>query len=105
MTLGAGTSETAGADALSVELTRAALECVRKAAEGVGPERIWTHQNSDLITLLRLGEQLNAATAAMLASVLRDVDARGMAAGDGQPSTAAWLAKLLKLTPGEARAR
>lgn len=112
MTVGAGSSGTAdesaqsaGADSIAVELMTAALECVRKTGEAVGPELIWTQQNRDLVLLLRLGEQIQAAAAAVIASVIREAEVRGMAAGDGQPSTAAWLAKLLKLTPGEAKAR
>lgn len=76
MAVGAGTGQTAGADALSVELMAAAVECVRKVADAVGPERIWTHQNSDLVKVLQLVEQLGAAAAAVTASVLGDCDSR-----------------------------
>ncbi len=100
MTVGA-----AHADSLTVELMAAAVEAVRKVADVVTPERVWSCSNGDLTRVLHLREQLGAASAAVDVGVVREAEVRGMAAAEGQPSTQAWLAKLLKLTPGEAKAR
>jgi hypothetical protein len=105
MTVGAGAGHDSGAEALAVELLDAAVEAARKAVELLAPTQIWACSSRDLIRLLQLREQLDAVSAALSAPVICEAEVRGMAAEHGQPSTAAWLAKLLKLTPGEARAR
>jgi hypothetical protein len=100
MTVGAVAGEPA-----TVELMSTALESVRKVVDFLSPEQAWATSNGDLIRLLQLREQHSAALAALDAHLVREADVRGLAAGEGQPSTQAWLAKLLKLTPGEAKAR
>lgn len=100
MTVGAVSGES-----MTVELMSAAVEAVRKVADLVGPDQVWSCTDGDLIQLLQLRERLASASAAVDVGVVREAEVRGMAAAEGQPSTQAWLAKLLKLTPGEAKAR
>ncbi len=100
MTVGAVAGEP-----MTVELMSAALEAVRKVVDFTAPDQAWATGNGDLIGLLQLREKHSAALAALDVHLVREADVRGMAAGEGQASTQRWLAKLLKLTPGEAKAR
>ncbi len=82
-----------------------AAEDVRKAAAMLSADEVWTASNGDLSRVLREAERLSSATEAVRLCAVREADVRGMAAGDGQVSTAAWLGKKLTLHPGEAKAR
>jgi hypothetical protein len=89
----------------ALALLAGAVEDVRKAVALLSADEVWTAGNGDLIAVLRTSERLAGAVEAARLSALREADVRGVAAADGQASTAQWLAKTLTLHPGEAKAR
>lgn len=105
MTVGTDMGQDSGAGHPAVALLAGALEDVRKAAAMLATDEAWTASNGDLVRVLHEAERVASATEAVRLSAVREVDERGVAAGDGQVSTAAWLSKKLTLHPGEAKAR
>jgi hypothetical protein len=89
----------------AAELLNSAAELTRKAAELLAADQVWTANNGDLITVLRSAEKVAAATEAVRLCAVREADVRGVAGEHGAPSTQGWLAQLLTLHPGEAKAR
>jgi hypothetical protein len=100
MTVGTGMGEHP-----ALALLANAVDDVRKAAELLAADQVWTASNGDLITVLRSAEKVASATEAVRLSAVREADVRGVAGEHGAPSTQSWLAQLLTLHPGEAKAR
>jgi hypothetical protein len=89
----------------AAELLNSAAELARKAADMLAADQVWTANNGDLITVLRGAEKLASATEAVRLCAVREAEVRGVAGEHGAPSTQSWLAQLLTLHPGEAKAR
>ncbi len=100
---GAGAAPAALHPALT--LLANAVADARKAAAMLAADSVWTASNRDLVLALRLREEGEAVFAAIGFTVIRECDSRGLAAADGQTSTALWLARQLHLHPGEGTSR
>jgi hypothetical protein len=89
----------------AVALLASAVDDARKVAGLVAADQVWSCSSGDLITLLRVNAELSAVLESIDLSVVREADLRGLAGDDGQVSTPAWLATLLRLHPAEAKSR
>ena len=89
----------------ALALLAGAAADARKALAMLAADEVWTATNADLIRLLRAQSDLEALAAAVGYAAVREAEVRGLAAADGQTSTAVWLGRLLRLHPGEAKAR
>ncbi len=82
-----------------------AAELIRNVAARLSPEQVWACTSAEVVALLRAGQDAASACEAVGLAAVREADVRSLAADAGQPSTRTWLAQLLLLTPGEAKAR
>ncbi|MGQ0624243.1 MAG: DUF222 domain-containing protein [Sporichthyaceae bacterium] len=66
-------------------------------------EQAWRQSEPDVLDLLRRTHVLGSKLAALQLSLVREVQARGMAASNAATSDPAFLSTLLRMSPGAAR--
>src|SRR3954468_11391185 len=86
----------------SVSGVEEALAGLERAVAGCRPVRAWAMSDSALVSCLDRLQALAQQLAAVQLGLLREIDGRGVAAGQGATGTVAWLRERHRISAGAA---